>query len=73
MSHYELWREKRSGEVWGVEVTNGKVEKVCGPVAEGDFTPDLVEYLPYRKGHEARELDSRRSEFTRDSVPKQAS
>ena len=72
LSHYEVWHHQRSGEVWAVEVTNGKVEKCCGPVAPQDFTPDLVDYLPYRKGVDAQELDSRRGEFIRDPVTDQA-
>lgn len=68
LSHYEVWHHEKSGEVWAVEVTNGKVEKVCGPVAAQDFTPDLVDYLPYRQGEDAREIDSRRGEFIRDPV-----
>ena len=67
-SHYEVWHHPRSGEVWAVELTDGKVAKCCGPIAERDFTPDLIEYLPCRQGSEARQLDLRRSEFIHESL-----
>jgi hypothetical protein len=70
VSHYEVWHHEKSGEVWAVEMNDGKVEKCCGPVAAQDFSPDLIDYLPYRQGADARQLESRRSEFIRDPVAK---
>jgi hypothetical protein len=67
-SHYEVWQHRRSGEVWAVELTDGKVAKVCGPIEERDFSPAIIEYLPARQEDEARDLDRRRNEFIRDPL-----
>ena len=43
----EFWLHKPSGRVWAVEVEDGEVVGVAGPVRARDTDPVLLDHLPY--------------------------
>lgn len=62
MTTYELWRERRSGEVWAVHLRDGIVIGCCGPLAARECDPQFLHGLDYA-GDLAEWIDGRRDEF----------
>ncbi len=46
-THYEYWRHKSTGRVWAVELLDGRVGGVAGPLDRRDATIDLLPHLLY--------------------------
>ncbi|MEZ5102386.1 MAG: hypothetical protein R3C15_21805 [Thermoleophilia bacterium] len=59
---YEFWRDRKSGEVWAIELEDGRVRGVAGPI-----DPKLASYATlgaadYRPD-EAQRIDHARESF----------
>ena len=47
MKTHELWRERKSGEVWAVRLVDGAVVGCCGPLASHDRDTHYLSSLDY--------------------------
>jgi hypothetical protein len=51
---YEFWRERRTGEVWAVELADGIVVACCGPLHHKDVDAAFLHAFDYKPGEAAR-------------------
>ena len=61
MTH-ELWRERKTGEVWAVRLVDGTVIGCCGPLASHDRDARYLRTLDYL-GERAEWVDGHREAF----------
>jgi hypothetical protein len=61
MTH-ELWRERKTGEVWAMRLVDGTVIGCCGPLASHDRDAPYLRTLDYL-GERAEWVDGNREEF----------
>lgn len=47
MKTYEFWRERRTGEVWAIELVEGAVVGCCGPLDHGDLDQEFLGAFDY--------------------------
>ena len=62
MRTFELWRDRRSGEVWAVRLVEGVVEGCSGPLRPRDRDPRYLDGLDYSVQHADR-FERERAEF----------
>lgn len=43
MKTYEFWRERRTGEVWAIELLEGAVVGCCGPLDHSELDEKFLE------------------------------
>ena len=51
VKEYEFWRERVTGDIWAVELVEGKVVAVAGPLHHDDVDEDFLpgfDYAPER-------------------------
>jgi hypothetical protein len=47
MKTYEFWRERRTGEVWAIELLEGAVVGCCGPLDYSELDEKFLEAFDY--------------------------
>lgn len=62
MRTHELWRERRTGEVWALELRDGMVSGCFGPLADEDIDHDLLGRYDYT-GERVDWIEQHRDEF----------
>jgi hypothetical protein len=71
----ELWRHRESGELYIVEVEEGRIVAANGPVTEDQVRDDALAYKHAGQGRtpaydqQTADLEDRREEFDREPLP----
>lgn len=53
MKEYEFWRERATGEIWAIQLSDGAVSGCCGPLQRSEVDEsflDALDYAPDRAG-----------------------
>jgi hypothetical protein len=62
MRTYEFWRERRTGEVWAIELLEGVVVGSCGPLDHSELDETFLEAFDYSPGRSAS-IEAHRDAF----------
>lgn len=62
MRTYEFWRERRTRDIWAVELEDGIVAACAGPLHPGEIDPAYLDGYDYSPA-EAERLEAAREEF----------
>jgi hypothetical protein len=60
---HKFWRERRTGEVWAIELRDGVVAGVHGPLHWSEINPAFLRAGYEYSREEAPGLEARRDEF----------